>query len=197
MSMAERGAYITILCFMADKGPMSMDQIKLITGLETLPSALQTKFKVNQDGFLYNERLLSEISKRKSFCASRRTNRMSNICQTSVPHMENENENENENKVNKRFTPPTFAEVTVYCRERNNGINAQLFIDFYSSKDWMIGKNRMKDWKAAIRNWENRNKQAPVASGPREEYKMPKPVSPEERKKVSDLISQTARAFSV
>jgi len=44
--------------------------------------------------------------------------------------------------------------VVAYCRERNNGIDPQRFIDFYSAKGWMIGKNKMKDWKAAVRTWE-------------------------------------------
>ena len=55
-----------------------------------------------------------------------------------------------------RFTPPTLEEVTEYCRERNNGIDPQRFIDFYAAKGWMIGKNKMKDWKAAVRTWEKR-----------------------------------------
>ena len=55
---------------------------------------------------------------------------------------------------NKRFTPPTLEEVTAYCIERNNDIDAQAFIDFYTAKGWFIGKNKMKDWKAAVRTWE-------------------------------------------
>lgn len=59
----------------------------------------------------------------------------------------------------KRFVPPTVEEVESYCSERGNGIDAQSFIDFYESKGWMIGKNKMKDWKAAVRTWErSRNK---------------------------------------
>ena len=53
-----------------------------------------------------------------------------------------------------RFTPPTLEEVTNYCKERKNNVDPQRFIDFYESKGWMIGKNKMKDWKAAVRNWE-------------------------------------------
>ena len=59
---------------------------------------------------------------------------------------------------NKKFKKPTLQEVEDYCNERQNGINAQRFIDFYESKDWMIGKNKMKDWKACIRTWENKSK---------------------------------------
>ena len=53
-----------------------------------------------------------------------------------------------------RFTPPSVEEVAAYCQERGNGVDASRFVDFYSSKGWMVGKSRMKDWKAAVRNWE-------------------------------------------
>lgn len=52
------------------------------------------------------------------------------------------------------FKPPSVEQVEEYCLERNNGIDAQSFVDFYGSKGWMIGKNKMKDWKAAVRTWE-------------------------------------------
>jgi hypothetical protein len=49
-------------------------------------------------------------------------------------------------------------DIRDYCSERKNGIDAQAFIDFYAAKGWMIGKNKMKDWKAAVRTWEQRRK---------------------------------------
>jgi len=52
------------------------------------------------------------------------------------------------------FTPPTLEQVTAYCRERGNGIDPQYWIDSYTAKGWMIGKSKMRDWKAAIRTWE-------------------------------------------
>lgn len=52
------------------------------------------------------------------------------------------------------FVPPTVDEVKAYCDERNNKVDPDRFVDFYSSKGWMIGKNKMKDWKAAVRTWE-------------------------------------------
>ena len=54
----------------------------------------------------------------------------------------------------KRFIPPTVDEVASYCQERGNGIDPEAFVDFYASKGWMVGKNPMKDWKAAVRTWE-------------------------------------------
>ena len=54
----------------------------------------------------------------------------------------------------KRFVPPTEDEVALYCIERRNHVNAAKFIDYYSSNGWKVGKNPMKDWKAAVRTWE-------------------------------------------
>lgn len=56
-----------------------------------------------------------------------------------------------------RFVKPTFEEVDAYCCQRNNDVDPQAFIDFYESKGWMVGKNKMKDWQAAVRNWERCN----------------------------------------
>lgn len=67
-----------------------------------------------------------------------------------------------------RFTPPTVKEVEEYCRERKNNIDPARFVDFYSSKDWMIGKNKMRDWRAAVRNWERRDDGKKAASIPSE-----------------------------
>ena len=57
-------------------------------------------------------------------------------------------------KPRKRFVKPTVEEVAAYCLERKNGIDAQRFLDHYESKGWVVGKTPMKDWKAAIRTWE-------------------------------------------
>lgn len=56
------------------------------------------------------------------------------------------------------FLPPTISEVKEYCEKRKNGISPEQFVNFYQSKGWMIGKNKMKDWKAAVRTWEIQNR---------------------------------------
>lgn len=61
-----------------------------------------------------------------------------------------------EKEANSRFAPPSLEDVKNYCEERNNGIDPEAFIAFYESKDWMIGKNKMKKWQAAIITWEKR-----------------------------------------
>tara|TARA_R100000995_G_C3477642_1_gene121899 strand:- start:43 stop:645 length:603 start_codon:yes stop_codon:yes gene_type:complete len=63
-----------------------------------------------------------------------------------------------------RFKKPNIEDVKNYCILRNNNIDAEAFMDFYESKDWKIGKNKMKDWKAAIRTWERREtKKTPMS----------------------------------
>lgn len=65
-----------------------------------------------------------------------------------------EKENIKENIKRKIFQAPTAEDVRKYCVERGNKVDPQSFVDFYESKGWMIGKNHMKDWKAAVRTWE-------------------------------------------
>jgi len=84
------------------------------------------------------------------------------------------------------FIPPTLDEVSEYCKDRRNDVNAQRFHDFYSAKDWMIGKNKMKDWQAAIRTWERRTG---LIEQKEAEYK----TDPEEQEKVRVLIHETAK----
>lgn len=72
-----------------------------------------------------------------------------------------------------RFTPPTLQEVEAYCMSRHNSVNPQQFIDFYASKGWMVGKNKMKDWKAAIRTWETRDKKESNVDKGREVHYLP------------------------
>jgi hypothetical protein len=55
-----------------------------------------------------------------------------------------------------RFKKPTVNDIAEYCIERKNNIDAETFFDFYESKDWKVGKNKMKDWKACVRTWEKR-----------------------------------------
>lgn len=70
-----------------------------------------------------------------------------------------------------KFTKPTLQEVKAYCIERKNDVDPERFIDFYESNGWMVGKNRMKDWRAAVRNWE-RNKASKSAEQVQQEGRL-------------------------
>lgn len=92
-------------------------------------------------------------------------------CISSKPNV-NVNDNVNDIKENtlksvkeKRFAPPTPENVREYCREKGLSVDADRFVDFYESKNWYVGKNKMKDWKAAVRNWARSQRQESTAKG--------------------------------
>lgn len=92
---------------------------------------------------------------------------------------DNENDNEDTLNTNKElsakksrrtFSPPTVDQVSEYCRERSNQVDAQRFVDYYESNGWMVGKNRMRDWRACVRTWERNGLHAragPESNDPR------------------------------
>ena len=78
---------------------------------------------------------------------------------TDLAHNNKDNKDNKDNNIkSSHFVPPSLEEVKTYCLERKNGIDPEHFITFYQSKGWMIGKNKMKDWKAAVRTWEQRDR---------------------------------------
>lgn len=97
----------------------------------------------------------------------------SNQTQTKLKPNDNVNVNDNDIKENtlkgvkeKRFAPPTPENVREYCRGMGyTHVDADRFVDFYSAKGWMVGKNHMKDWKAVTRNWERSQRQESTAKG--------------------------------
>lgn len=70
----------------------------------------------------------------------------------------------------KIFIPPKVEDVAAYCRERNNTIDPQQFVDFYTMKGWRVGKETMKDWKAAVRTWERRHYNQQQDRRPKRDY---------------------------
>ena len=82
----------------------------------------------------------------------------SNVTQSNAVEEEEEKEIEididKDKKPPKRFTAPSLEDVKEYCSERKNNVDAERFIDYYTANGWKVGKNPMKDWKAAVRSWE-------------------------------------------
>lgn len=84
------------------------------------------------------------------------------------PSVTKSNESKNKNQIqskkqnNSRFTPPTLEEVKAYCLERNNNVDAEKFVDYYTANGWVQGKGKpVKDWKACIRTWEKNSFETP------------------------------------
>jgi uncharacterized protein YdaU (DUF1376 family) len=184
MTFEEKGAYVELLMMQFNRGHMSEHMIGQTVG--QLWENLKDKFCQDEKGLWYNVRLDEEKLKRQSYTESRKKNiqginqytknkqkEEGHVSGHMTPHMENENVNENinDNKVvrAKKFIVPKIDEIRDYCNERGNYVDAGKFYDFYESKGWMIGKNKMKDWKAAVRNWERDKPSANMDAG--ENYK--------------------------
>lgn len=118
---------------------------------------------------LYDRRI-SEERKQNKLTQSRN---LEEICKKSTPEIEIELEKdiEIEKEIDssakstttkrKRFEKPTLSQITQYCLERNNNVNAEQFYDYYESNGWKVGKNAMKDWKACVRTWERNEYRKP------------------------------------
>lgn len=79
----------------------------------------------------------------------------------NVNHNHNHNLNEeskSKSKSESKFIKPALQEIQAYCQERKNNVNAEKFFDYYQANGWKVGKNPMKDWKAAVRTWEKNEK---------------------------------------
>lgn len=62
------------------------------------------------------------------------------------------------------FVPPTLEEVVAYCKERGRGVNPNKWFNHYVTVGWMVGRNKMKDWRAAVRKWEDSEYDKPKQS---------------------------------
>ena len=119
---------------------------------------------------LYDRRI-SEERKQNKLTQSRN---LEEICKKSTPEIEIELEKDIEiekerhssakstTTKRKRFEKPTLSQITQYCLERNNNVNAEQFYDYYESNGWKVGKNAMKDWKACVRTWERNGYDKPI-----------------------------------
>ena len=163
MSMEQKGKFITLLCIQHQKGHLSEKDMLHICG--SYDEDVFTKFQKDEQGKFYNIRLEEEVDKRKAYCESRRNNRkkkedVNNISSSYVEHMENENENEDliEKKKVARFQKPTIEQLKEYMNEQGMNDIAENWLNHYEANGWMVGKNKMKDWKASVRTWKTNQK---------------------------------------
>ena len=169
LTMEERGQFITLLCLQHQKGTLTDKTIRLSLGSVSVD--VLSKFSKDKDGNYFNERLNEEIEKRIQFTESRRNNgskggRPKNNTKPLglAKHnlMEDVNENENED-ININKNKCTFEQVYEYMAIRigieQAKIEAEKFVNYYTSNGWKVGKNPMKSWGAAANNWITNTKQ--------------------------------------
>lgn len=148
-------AFCGSLSYIAKKSKVSKDTAR--RGLQSLvEKGYIQKMEVYKNGVLFNDYKVCNLQGGVAICEGGTSN--------LLPHNKDIYKEINICS-NKRgaFVKPTLSEVQAYCFERGNTIDPQAFIDFYDSNGWMVGKNKMKDWKAAVRTWESRETSRPKA----------------------------------
>ena len=166
MTFEEKGAYMDLLMLQFNRGHMNTHMIQHTVG--HLWEQVKCKFIQDNEGLWYNVRLDVEKDKRKTFTESRRNNIKPKEKPKKEPsyethmnthmdsHMENENENINKDIINNK-SKCNFEEALEYISIRlgteNGKTEAQKFFNYYESNGWKVGKNPMKNWKAAANNW--------------------------------------------
>ena len=174
-SMEQRGQYITLLCQQHQLG--RIPKRHMLDICQTYDNPVWTKFKVDENGLYYNERLEIEANRRSAYCLSRKLIRGSkrhtspHMSLHTYPRMETETDTATVASIKggvggakrvarKVFNPPTLEEVVAYQQERNSPIDAVRFYDSNTARGW-VDKNQVpyKDWKAVFRVWEGFDKQ--------------------------------------
>lgn len=163
------GQYIRALCSQHQEGHFEKEE--LLQLLKSYDNRVWSKFVQDSEGKFFNSRMEIEINKRIEFCNSRshkglsgRKSKKENNHTISIRKsignlIDNDNDNDNTNVIKNAncFKIPTIEDIKNYCIERKNSVSPEKWLAFYESKGWMIGKNKMKNWKAAIRTWEISN----------------------------------------
>lgn len=132
----------------------------------TLKACLESGLLVEKDGYVSSpslDRRMGELERRRDLLrqAGRRGYEikagLSQAQATLKPGLSSKGKERKGNiKVVLAFVKPTLNDITTYCKERENGINPQAFVDHYESNGWKVGRNPMRDWRAAVRQWERR-----------------------------------------
>jgi uncharacterized protein YdaU (DUF1376 family) len=172
MTFEEKGAYMDLLMLQFNRGHMNTHMIQHTVG--HLWEQVKCKFIQDNEGLWYNVRLDVEKEKRKTFTESRRNNMKPKDKTSYEPpyethmqhhmdsHMENVNEDINKD-INTNKSKCSFEEVYEYMAIRigkeNAKLEAEKFVNYYTSNGWKVGKNPMKSWTHAVNNWITNTKQ--------------------------------------
>ncbi len=166
MTFEEKGAYMDLLMLQFNRGHMTQHMIHHTVG--HLWEQVKCKFIQDEEGLWYNIRLDIEKDKRKTFTESRRNNIKGKQKSIELPsyeshmdthmthHMENENENINKDIITNKSKcdlNEAFEYFSIKLGLEKGKIEGEKFFNYYESNGWKVGKNPMKNWKAAANNW--------------------------------------------
>lgn len=149
----KRGSMVTSIRYLADRWRWSKDKtMNFLNDLEadgTIEKVSDTK------------RTVLTIVNYEKYQGSATNDRTQNGRKTDTDRTQNgqtKESKEGKRNISNIFVPPTVDEVKAYCDENGYSVNSGQFVDFYESKGWMVGKTKMKNWKAAVRTWQRNSK---------------------------------------
>lgn len=152
----KRGQLVTSLPSLADQTKLSVRQVRtaldhlILTG--ELTSTAYSKYRVITV-VKYNEYQQNDRQNDRQSTGNRQADD-SQMTGNRQQYKKNKNVKKEQRNNHQIFVIPTVADVEAYCEEKGIfGFDAQKFVDYYTSNGWMVGRNRMKDWRAAIRTW--------------------------------------------
>jgi len=169
MTNVQVGKYIRLLCLQHQQG--HLPERTMLRVCKKPDADIWSKFQQDDNGLFYNQRMEEESEKRQMHIEKQRENALKRWAKPEPENMPRQCHGNatamplgNGNGI--RNIPPLLDDVKDYCNERKNGVDPNVWYDFYSSKNWMVGKNKMTDWKAAVRTWERkRNQHGEQSSG--------------------------------
>jgi hypothetical protein len=138
------GSVITSRDILAIEIGLSVQQVR--TSLDKLKSTNEITIKTSSQGTI-----IEVVNYIKYQVVTNEPTKEQPKDNQQVTTNKNEKNEKNERSI---FIEPTFNDILEYCMQRQNGIDVNKFLNFYTSKGWMVGKNKMKDWKACVRSWE-------------------------------------------
>lgn len=158
----ERGSFASSISQLSIETSLSVSQVRTaISNLEMTGEIARTNYRKFTVFTIKNYCLYQSNDKQNDneIATKSHSNR------TQIATIEEKKEYKNIKKDPKgskesHFVPPTVQDVELYCASKNITVDAERFVSFYASKGWMVGKNKMKDWQAAVRGWYARNKSA-------------------------------------
>lgn len=164
LTEVKRGSFITSVRKLCDKWGWSntkvtsfLQVLKNDNMIDYLSDTKKTVVTIVNYG-LYQDINDTETTQKRHENDTETTQKHTNKNDKNVKNDKNEKDIADKPQTQK-FTPPTLEEIKDYCIERNNNVDAERFINFYQAKGWMVGKNKMKDWKASVRTWEQKQKE--------------------------------------
>ena len=154
-----RGSFVSSYSTIASETCLSLRSVRTAIAHLTLTGEVTVKRHAKFSVFTVKNYCLYQSSDTVNvteLTVKRQSNDTQNDSQTTtIEEIKEVKKGRSNNNNNICFAPPTVEDVRVYRDEKGyKNVDPERFVDFYSSKGWMVGKNKMKDWKAAVRNWE-------------------------------------------